>query len=234
MVKVYRRSGVQRTSINFYQTTRRNNPEDSHLHIRRRENLKYPTVLSWPGCAKSLLSYWLPGPRPIPTSFPIGPVKVLPWLTVSYISNRFHARSLLIALMMEAARTSKTLVNFYQTTRRYNPEDSHLRTLRRENLKSYLYQLVQYITITCSYNSQCRYCILSMGLSLLLMLLGKNRPRFECVLLCPRSRVVSIGRVFTLYEHHPTECHLLLRHFNFFFQPSSVILKLKWKSNLSV
>jgi hypothetical protein len=33
-----------------------------------------------------------------------------------------------IALMMEAARTSETLVNFYQTTRRYNPEDSHLRT----------------------------------------------------------------------------------------------------------
>jgi hypothetical protein len=31
-----------------------------------------------------------------------------------------------IALMMEAARPSETLVNFYQTTRRYNPEDSHL------------------------------------------------------------------------------------------------------------
>jgi hypothetical protein len=30
---------------------------------------------------------------------------------------------LLIALMMEAARTSETLVNFYQTTWRYNPED---------------------------------------------------------------------------------------------------------------
>jgi hypothetical protein len=28
--------------------------------------------------------------------------------------------------MMEAARTSETLVDFYQTTRRYNPEDSHL------------------------------------------------------------------------------------------------------------
>jgi hypothetical protein len=39
---------------------------------------------------------------------------------------------------MEAARTSETLVNFYQTTRRYNPEDSHLHTHRRENLKSYL------------------------------------------------------------------------------------------------
>jgi hypothetical protein len=32
----------------------------------------------------------------------------------------------LIALMMEAARTCETLVNFYQTTRRYNPEDSNL------------------------------------------------------------------------------------------------------------
>jgi hypothetical protein len=40
-----------------------------------------------------------------------------------------------IALMMEAARTSETLVNFYQTTLRYNPEDSRLRTHRRENLK---------------------------------------------------------------------------------------------------
>jgi hypothetical protein len=40
--------------------------------------------------------------------------------------------------MMEAGRTSETLVNFYQTTRSYNPEDSHLRTHRRENLKSHL------------------------------------------------------------------------------------------------
>jgi hypothetical protein len=29
------------------------------------------------------------------------------------------------AVMMEAVRTSETLVNFNQTTRRYNPEDSH-------------------------------------------------------------------------------------------------------------
>jgi hypothetical protein len=42
------------------------------------------------------------------------------------------------ALMMEAARPSETLVNFYHTTRPYNPEDSHLRTQRRENLKSCL------------------------------------------------------------------------------------------------
>jgi hypothetical protein len=45
---------------------------------------------------------------------------------------------LLIALMMEAARTSETLVNFYQTTLCYNPEDSNLHTHGRENLKSYL------------------------------------------------------------------------------------------------
>jgi hypothetical protein len=42
-----------------------------------------------------------------------------------------------IALMMSAARTSDTSVNVYQTTRRNNPEDSHLHIHRRENLKSH-------------------------------------------------------------------------------------------------
>jgi hypothetical protein len=32
------------TSANVSQTTRRNNPEDSHLHTRRRENLKFHFV----------------------------------------------------------------------------------------------------------------------------------------------------------------------------------------------
>jgi hypothetical protein len=40
--------------------------------------------------------------------------------------------------MMEAESTSETSVIIYQTTRRYNPEDSHLHTRRSENLKSYL------------------------------------------------------------------------------------------------
>jgi hypothetical protein len=44
--------------------------------------------------------------------------------------------------MMDAARTSETLVNFYQTARRYYPEDSHLRTHSRENLKSYVEDVV--------------------------------------------------------------------------------------------
>jgi hypothetical protein len=32
------------TSVNFHQTTWRNTPEDSHLRIRRRENLKFHKV----------------------------------------------------------------------------------------------------------------------------------------------------------------------------------------------
>jgi hypothetical protein len=38
------------TSVNFYQNTRRNNPEDGHLHTRRRENLKSHLTLAWPPC----------------------------------------------------------------------------------------------------------------------------------------------------------------------------------------
>jgi hypothetical protein len=41
------------------------------------------------------------------------------------------------ALMMEAARTSETSVNLYQTTRRNITEESHVHTRRRENLKSH-------------------------------------------------------------------------------------------------
>jgi hypothetical protein len=43
---------------------------------------------------------------------------------------------LLITLMMEAESTSEMSVNFYRTTWRNIPEDSHLRIHRRENLKS--------------------------------------------------------------------------------------------------
>jgi hypothetical protein len=41
----------------------------------------------------------------------------------------------LIALMMGAASTSETTVNFYQTTRRNNAKNSQLHTRRRENIK---------------------------------------------------------------------------------------------------
>jgi hypothetical protein len=41
-----------------------------------------------------------------------------------------HHQVIIIALMIEAASTSETSVNFYQATRRYNPEDSHLAAVR--------------------------------------------------------------------------------------------------------
>jgi hypothetical protein len=37
-----------------------------------------------------------------------------------------RAASIIITLMLEAARTSETSVSFYKITRRNNPEDSHL------------------------------------------------------------------------------------------------------------
>jgi hypothetical protein len=43
--------------------------------------------------------------------------------------------------MMEAATTSATSENFYQTARRNNPEDGHLHTRRRVNLKCHLFQV---------------------------------------------------------------------------------------------
>jgi hypothetical protein len=45
-----------------------------------------------------------------------------------------------IVLTMQAASTSETSVNFYQSTRRSSPQDSHLHTCRRENLQSYFTQ----------------------------------------------------------------------------------------------
>jgi hypothetical protein len=47
------------------------------------------------------------------------------WVVVPFSLVKVYQR--FIALMMEAARTSETLVNFYQTTQLYKPEDSHLR-----------------------------------------------------------------------------------------------------------
>jgi hypothetical protein len=42
----------------------------------------------------------------------------------------------IIRAMVEAASTSETLHNSYQSTRRYNRDDSHLHSHRRENLNS--------------------------------------------------------------------------------------------------
>jgi hypothetical protein len=57
------------------------------------------------------------------------------------------------ALMMAAVSTSETLVNLYHTARRNIPEDSHLRTHRRENRKSHrisLKSLSSFLTLSFS------------------------------------------------------------------------------------
>jgi hypothetical protein len=48
------------TSVSFYDTTRRNIPENSHLHSRRRKNLKsrFIRILLW-NCYLGLLSFTL-------------------------------------------------------------------------------------------------------------------------------------------------------------------------------
>jgi hypothetical protein len=58
----------------------------------------------------------------------------------SLVEGRFRSAYCLHhqALVMEAISTIETAVNFYQDTRHSIPEDRHLHTRRRENLKSHL------------------------------------------------------------------------------------------------
>jgi hypothetical protein len=66
--------------------------------------------------------------------FPIGQ----PIPLDSYITSYLFTQGSLIALMMEAARTSETSVDIDLTTRQYIPGDSELFNCRRENLKSHV------------------------------------------------------------------------------------------------
>jgi hypothetical protein len=59
-------------------------------------------------------------------------------IIISVLNKQYRAvkTGRFIALLMEAVSTSETSVNFYQTTQPNNPEDSHLHTRHRENIKS--------------------------------------------------------------------------------------------------
>jgi hypothetical protein len=64
---------------------------------------------------------------------------VMPLYSTGWFTYGFTTLyELMSVLMMEAESTSVTSVNLYQTTRCYIPEDSHLRTRRRENLKCHI------------------------------------------------------------------------------------------------
>jgi hypothetical protein len=74
-----------------------------------------------------------------------------------------------IVLMMEAASTSETSVNSYQSTRRNNPDDSHLR-----NLYAFLFLPIRATSLMNRYipaTSQCvdRYEVVTAGLQIILM-----------------------------------------------------------------
>jgi hypothetical protein len=56
---------------------------------------------------------------------------------VSEVRAAFIIRAIIIALRMEAVRTSETSVNFNVTKRRYIPED-YTSSRRRENLTSHV------------------------------------------------------------------------------------------------
>jgi hypothetical protein len=61
--------------------------------------------------------------------------RVLNWMSTDVSEVRAAS---IIALMMEAARTSETSVEIQLRTRQYIPEDSELHTRRRKNLKSHI------------------------------------------------------------------------------------------------
>jgi hypothetical protein len=57
---------------------------------------------------------------------------------MTFDGNEEKCSRFIIALMMEAARISETLVDIQLRTRQYIPEDSELHTRRRENLNSHI------------------------------------------------------------------------------------------------
>jgi hypothetical protein len=112
------------TSVNVYETTLRNIPEDSHLHLNN-----YLVVSRWISAGDWVLRFaWSSSVPPVVLHANSPTVKM--WIvsspTCSYILTHVFTRGLLISLMIETVSTSETSTSFYQTTRRNIPEDSHI------------------------------------------------------------------------------------------------------------
>jgi sorbitol-specific phosphotransferase system component IIA len=59
------------------------------------------------------------------------------WQKLTDVSEVFVVSIALIGLKIQTVSTTEMQINFYQTTRRNIPEDSHIHTRGRENLKSH-------------------------------------------------------------------------------------------------
>jgi hypothetical protein len=66
-----------------------------------------------------------------------GFLNLIIWYKFTDVLEAFAATIVKAIVLIEVARTFKTSVNFNQTTWLNNPEDSHLHSRRRENLKSH-------------------------------------------------------------------------------------------------
>jgi hypothetical protein len=91
--------------------------------------------------AAHLICHWSTS-SPIVNHSPL----VSPVFLDSYITCYPFAHGSLITLLMEAVRSSETLVNISLTTRQYIPENSKRYTRRRENLKYHITQIVSKLT----------------------------------------------------------------------------------------
>jgi hypothetical protein len=72
-------------------------------------------------------------------------------ITIALFAIYFRLLKMAV-LMKVAVRTPEMFVHMYKTARRYNPEDSHLRT-RQKNLECLLPSLLFYILMQQSYMS---------------------------------------------------------------------------------
>jgi hypothetical protein len=115
--------------------------------------------------------------------------------------------------MMEAASTSESSLNFYQTTRRNIPEDGHLHTRRRENLKS----LRRICWINPSLLPSCCMCLDSQNRIYLVLVFQKSVDcsRWLFWSIFPRAS----KRMFVLIsykEQNRLRCHLFMVNLHFF------------------
>jgi hypothetical protein len=63
---------------------------------------------------------------------------------------------------METGSTSETSANFYKTTRRIMPGDSHRHNSRRENIKTRLFKTVSYVRLNYIQSTGCPFQVLDI------------------------------------------------------------------------